>query len=195
MEESGRKRKRTATSAEIKAAREMVQKPDRLFRQMLAETAPPGRNVKKCTGHSFERDEYGEKILGPDNKWLRKPCERDAINGSTVCPTHGGATPAVKTAAERTLAEYKDRAAERLTELAEQGADLKVSLGASLAVLKQQKVIKEYKDEGGGGAPKVVIAVNFGGLQTGEKPKVIARVLPQLAPVDAEVHEIEEEEE
>ena len=62
-------------------------------------------------------------------------CAQPPIPGGTVCRFHGGAAPQVKMAALARLEHYKDRAVERLCELAEQSNYPSTALGAVKDVL------------------------------------------------------------
>lgn len=143
-----------------------------------------------CSGKSFVRDDYGEKVIGEDGKYLRKPCQNRPIIGGFVCRIHGGTAKQVRAAADRRLNELIDPAVAALGELIEQTGHLPTRLGAAVTVLKQQRVIKPDGGSGttgaGSGTTRVVIGVNFGGLSTG-KPTVAAALLPDGKAVEAEI--------
>lgn len=64
-----------------------------------------------------------------------KPCQRWAINGSTVCQVHGGSAPQVKNAAKQRLEDLVDSAMSCLKRAIKQTGDLPTGVRASQIVL------------------------------------------------------------
>lgn len=191
------KRGPKAAPPQIRDAKIALAKPDALYRAQLAKDNP-GVDVKKCIGHSYVRDAQGMKVVGEDGHYLFKPCEKDARDGMRVCANHGGRSPQAIMSAERTLNEYRDRAAERLIELAEQNDHLPTALGATVTALKQQRVVKDGSSEAGGNRPlRVVIGVQFGGMNPGKgvSTVVVTNEPPGLTEpsIEAEVIDVEPE--
>ena len=74
------------------------------------------RDPRKCHAHSTRT-----KLL----------CEKWAIAGGVVCPTHGGSNKAVKAKAQDRLMKQADRFAGRLIELSEQDEHLPTAVAAT----------------------------------------------------------------
>lgn len=90
--------------------------------QWWAEKAKPG--VRRCTGRSKRQ----------------KRCLRAAMDGTNVCPTHGGKAPQVQNAARRRLAEATDRMAKAL---------LKMAVDPAVNDAVKLKAMTEALDRGG----------------------------------------------
>lgn len=53
-----------------------------------------------CTGRVKLRDDNGELLRDTDGQILTRPCTNHAIDGGTVCDSHGGRAPQVKAKAQ-----------------------------------------------------------------------------------------------
>lgn len=163
---------------------------DKAFRQQLERKGlvEDAEKRRYCTGKSFVRDEFGEKLKNPDGTFRRKPCENRPIRGGFVCRVHGGTAKQVRAAADRRMQDLIDPAISAMEELIAQKVHMPTRLGAAVQVLKQQRVIKpdSAQGSGSGGGVKVVIGMKFGGLSTG-KPEVAAALLTDGGVHDAEI--------
>lgn len=75
-----------------------------------------------------------------------EPCQKWAIQGGTVCNTHGGAAPQVKKAARERIQDAADEVAGELVRLALHGDSESVRLGA----------IRDLLDRAGLGAKQLI---------------------------------------
>ena len=88
---------------------------------------PTHRHPRKCVAHRSDKE----------------LCERWAIEGGTVCPTHGGSVKRVKEAAQRRLLELVSPALARLS----QALDMEPQSKDEWAVI--MRAIKEVLDRAG----------------------------------------------
>ena len=95
----------------------------------------PTRHERKCVAH---RNSDGQ------------PCERWAIEGGTVCPTHGGSVGRVKDAARRRVLELVAPALARL----EEALDIPTEDEKQWTVVL--RAVKEVLDRAGVDSPKQI---------------------------------------
>jgi hypothetical protein len=100
-----------------------------------------------------------------------RPCQRWAINGSTVCATHGGRAPQVKNSARERLAELIEPALKGLHK-ALKSEDLSTIVRASQIVLDRcgfhpSQAIELYGKDGG--PLEVENKINLGALSLDEQ--------------------------
>lgn len=92
------------------------------------------------------------------------PCQRWAIQGGTVCPTHGGSIKRVKLSAQQRIAEMVDPALNALAELVDNADSDVVKLAAIKDVLDRAGYKPRERVEQSG---KVVIEVVYGDSDDG----------------------------
>lgn len=115
---------------------------------------------RKCTAHT-------SGVHGP-----KRPCDRWAVRGLTVCPIHGGSTKAAKDAARARLLDELDPTISRLVEIRDQDAHLPSALGAATHLMNRVMGKPDSVDkEKGAGRPIINIGVAIGGIPA-QKPQV-----------------------
>lgn len=74
----------------------------------------PSKEVRKCNGTAYIRDERGGYVIDAEWNRLTRQCIGRPARGADVCYSHGAQVPAVKAAAVRRLAEASEIVAMRL---------------------------------------------------------------------------------
>lgn len=154
-----------------KKAEERAKNPD----------APPEDRTGKCSAMTTG-------VHGP-----KRPCDRWAMDGQTVCYVHGGNTKAAKDAAKKRFLEELDPSINRLTELRDQSDHMPTAFAASKELV--QRVlgkVGESDRQNTAITPIINIGLNLGGLA-----KKQAREQKQLEadnPVEAEFIVVDDEE-
>lgn len=93
------------------------------------------KQVRKCNGTAYVRDQTGMYVVDTEWNRLTRPCLSQAARGGKVCHAHGALIPQVKAAAERALAEAAEVVAMRLIGMTDGAEDEKVRLAAMNSVL------------------------------------------------------------
>jgi hypothetical protein len=141
--------------------------PNRALKAKIKAATTLVGDERKCRARAYIRDMNGERMKDAKGEYLRKPCGRWAMKGGTVCGVHGGLAPQVRKSAEKRLRMLVDPAIDRLSELMNQNEHLPTALGAIATAFKH--TIGDggaAGKKGGGGAPKIIIGVQFGALGT-----------------------------
>ena len=120
----------------------------------------------------------------------KRPCDRWAVNGLTVCYMHGASTKAAKDAARKRLLNELDPTIERLTQIRDQTDHLPSALGAATHIMNRVLGKPDAVDKDkGAGKPTIVIGVNIGGIP--KKPIAITAQLEDGNTLEAEYSEDE----
>lgn len=135
----------------------LAKKQDKIDR---GESLPVGR---KCSAMTTG-------VHGP-----KRPCDRWAVNGLTVCWIHGGSTKQAIEAAKRRLTEELHPTVARLVELRDQDAHLPTALGAATHLMNRVMGKPDSVDKDkGAGTPIVRIGMRIGGLPKDQDQLAVA---------------------
>lgn len=156
-----------------------VQVMERLAKKLAreAENGPESREGK-CS--AMTTGTYGPK----------RPCDRYAIAGGTVCIMHGGSTKNAKKAARERLLDEVDPTISRLRELRDQDAHLPTALGAATHILNRALGKPENADKGGERTgPVINVGIAIGGIPVKGNSKIGSdgKMLPDSVTVNGDV--------
>jgi hypothetical protein len=141
------------------------------------------KNIGKriCTAHT-------SGLHGP-----KRPCDKLAMRGMTVCWSHGGGTKAAKEAARNRLMDELDPTITRMLEIRDQSDHMPSALGASTHLMNRilGKPDSVDKDKGAG-KPTIVIGVNIAGIP---RAPAVAIAIEDGNTIESEVMTTPEDEE
>ena len=95
----------------------------------------------------------------------KRPCGKWAVNGLTVCATHGGSSKMAKDAATKRLLNELDPTISRLIDIRDQNEHIPSALGAATHIMNRVMGKPDAVDKDkGAGKPTIIIGLNIGGI-------------------------------
>lgn len=118
----------------------------------------------------------------------KRPCDRFAVNGLTVCYMHGGSTKAAIAAARKRLTHELDPTISRLIEIRDQNDHMPSALGAAVQIANRVMGKPDSVDKDkGAGKPHITIGIAIGAIPKSHKVPVLITDGEQTETIEAEV--------